>query len=192
MINIVIDGLKLPIEMIAGFTQDYQIQHNSTTHRSINGTPWRQTTWKKINTTVSGSSWIPSLITNLSFDVAHELRCAIPVSKIIQPNAATVNGEVVGAYIAQSELPSLRDDDQFNRPYYFAVVNGETINAVGYLDFDASILSGAQLYVIEPVAGAEYYVMTYQPVIQVLIDPPRVSLDSNGAAYAWSLTAVEV
>lgn len=189
MLSIIIDGIELPIEMIAGFSQDYEYHHNSTTHRCMDGTPYRQSTWKKLTTNISGSSWIPSVIQELDYDHIHEIKCASPISKTLTINPVT--DSLNNTYAAAMKLPVCRQEGGYNDIFVFAYVDNETV-PVTFNVIDDAVVGVGSYIVIPGIQDASYYIVTYQPIINALIDPPKQSLDSAGSVYSWSITAMEV
>lgn len=169
MLNIKIDDFELPIEMIAGFSQDYTETNNETVHIAIDGTAYVQSSWSKLSTNISGSGWIPPVFS--SSGISHVLKCAAPLQEPSNSNVITI--------------PRAFRTDEFHAPKAYAFKDGSLV--------ETTYSISSSTVTINIVSGAEYYVVQYIPILTVRFSSPnKQSLDSGSSTYAWSITAIEV
>lgn len=170
MLNLQIDDIQYPLEMIAGFSQSYKEESNTSTHRAIDGTPYRQTTWTKLTTSIAGNSWIAPPSFSLDSGVSHIIKCACPI-------AISLNSRII-------TIPRQFRTDANHEPSAYAFVDGKIV--------DCTYTLNGSIATIEEKIGASYYILNYLPILTVLIDSPDASLDSSSSSYPWNITAIEV
>lgn len=165
----IIDDLEIPVLSCLDFNQDYDTISAFTTLRSMNGTGYRQGTYTKIKTTLSGSGDIPSGLSSINVAIPHVLKCAAPMSITSTSNIIT--------------LPSGRRTDTGYEPVCYALVDGLSV------DTDYTIIGNVAT--LDTVVGASAYQIVYVPELNVLIEPIKESVNMRQSSYSWTLTAEE-
>lgn len=160
----------IPIAIVAGaISQQYEPLGDGVIRRRSRGAPVKFRHWDlRWVISVSGSGWMGPGLAGLDFDQPLELRCTAPME--LSTEALTTS------------IPTQVRPDHL--PWVYAVVGGQ-LRRTG-LSFDAGEVT------IDPVSGAERYVVQWMPVFTVLMSRPSSGLDQGARSSSWSFTAEEV
>lgn len=101
--TLMLDGVLIPILAGVDLSQSYEEIGGQTLLRTRSGRGVKQSHWKKIKTTVTGSGWIPAALAGLDTAVAHSLDCVAPrlapLGSTVTERADVAGREVEGGYL---------------------------------------------------------------------------------------------
>ncbi|MCK9386075.1 MAG: hypothetical protein M0Q15_15810 [Nevskia sp.] len=164
-----IAGVEIALQTFPA-AQSYGPLEGATVHRMLNGAAVKQQHWRKLTTTISGDGWAPTALAGVDWSAPVEILCMQPRAL----HSATVN----------ATLPAARRSDLVVNVIALAVVGNELVPT------PVSVLVNAAT--ATAVAGATSYQFMYYPKLSCYSSGPEESLDTAGAAYAWSLEAEEI
>lgn len=151
-------------------TQSYPPLEGATLHRMLNGAGVKQTHWRKLTTTISGTGWAPAALDGIDWSAAVEIACIKP---------RTIHSATVAA-----TLPAARRSDFADAVLARAIVGGNLVpTPVNVLVNTATATA---------VAGATGYQFMYYPKANFYSAGPTEDLDVETGVYSWTLTAEEV
>jgi len=168
--KLVIGSVEVALESSLDFSQTYETLGGMNTVRMMDGTAKRQSSWKKLKSSVSASGWIPSALSDLDYTVSMTVKCVAPRAVQSPSNAIT--------------LPSTRRTDTGYTPYGFAIVDGKTVST------EISLVGN--LATLTAVPSATAYRVNYYPEFVAFVNPPQESVDVSGAAYSWTIEMEQV
>lgn len=169
MIDLTINGLRMPLAVAGQITQEYEDIGAFTLLRLGAGAAVHQESWRRTRTTLSASGLLPPGVAQRNWASPFALGC-------VAPRSAQAVGRVF-------TLPVARRSDA--PPYGFAV------DATGLLHPTAVSVVG-DTATLAAVAGAESYQVLWYPLLIVHAPAgPRVQYDAAGAVAGWELSCEE-
>lgn len=141
----------------------------STTLRMADGTGLKQQAWRKLRTQISGVGWVPNALQSLDYSQPLQLHCIAPVTL---PSATPIVA-----------LPVNRRADSGYEPKALAWVAGEAVET------ELSIVGDTAT--VEAVAEAEFYQVSYWPVLTVFAEFEETT-DTATGVISWQLECEEV
>lgn len=168
IVPLLIDGKKIPTLSRVQLSQTYEVFGGGTIRRFINGAGVKQNNWDKLKTQISGSGIVPPGLDQMSIAGEITLSC---ISE--------------RAYHTTSLTPTLPRTPRTDYPPRVRAYTDD-----GYVETDA-VTVGSDV-TITAVGGADFYVVSYYPVMTVLLAGTSTAEDNNGAEYSWSIEFEEV
>lgn len=167
-------GIKVPLESVLDFQQNYEPISDNNPIRLANGSAILLSSplSSKIRTTLSGKGWVIAGLNGIDFNSELTLKCAVPLGISSASNVIT--------------LPSSRRSDSGYEPYGYAIMpDGSETKTNVNISVDTATL--------DTVSGATQYKVEYFPELQVIVTKkPRDSVDRGAVTYSWAITAEEV
>lgn len=165
---IIIAGIS--IAPVAGFEvrQTLDPIEAKTILRTLNGTGIQQSRWKKLQSTITGSGWLPDGLDALNTDNAVAVSCIEPLSVASASNGITI--------------PRTFRTDSPYAPQGAAIVDGQLIST-------PVSLAGA-VATLTAVPGATQYHVVYYPIITGFVSIRR-QFDDAQQTHNWTIEVVE-
>ncbi|MCJ8168629.1 hypothetical protein [Atopomonas sediminilitoris] len=167
MTPLIINGIELPIHTGID-SQRYETVGGSTTLRMHSGRAIKQTHYRKLSISISGSGWMPAGLAGLDTGVPVDVWCFQPRSILTTALTVTVTTDV-------------RPDVA---PWVLAYVRGEWVPV-------ASVTAG-RVVTITQRPDATQYAVYWLPRLSVLLDDIPEDLDATTGTYTWQITGQEV
>lgn len=164
-----IGGLVIPVQAAGDIEQSFETIGGSALLRMLNGAGMKQTHWRKLKTTISGSGWTPPGLAGLDYTAPLTIKsCA---SRAVQ---------AAGNVIA---VPSARRTDTGYAPSGYAIVEGRYVPTPLVLVSNTATLTA--------VSGAQGYGVRYWPQLSVYAEF-RESNRPAASSWSWSIEAEEI
>ena len=159
---------------LIGFTQDYEYISPINDVRSMSGKLYRQTTYKKLMTTISMSSaFKPSGLHDLDSSDSHTLNCVVPLDFRVNYFPFVVPFKV-------------KDSSEVK---VYESINGELVLASNQVINVSSNVATVTSITENP--NADYRIVRAFPYIVGFISPIRESLNSRDGTYTWTFSIQE-
>lgn len=154
----------------AGFElrQAYDVLQARHARRSMDGTLRIQSRWQKLQSSISGSGWVPDGLDGLDTSVILAVACIQPLSKDTASNVITI--------------PRVFRVDAGYAPQGIAIVNDEPV--------PTPLSLAANVATLTPVASATRYQVMYYPIITGMVSISR-QFDEAGSVSAWTIEVEE-
>lgn len=166
--DLAINGVLLPVPVAGRIDQTYRPIGGFARLRFADGAALHQESWRRLETTISASGWIPAALAGMDWAAPVTLGCVAPRALQSASPAFT--------------LPTARRADA--PPYGFAVVEHRLVPTTVTVADDEATLAA--------VTSASAYTVLYYPVLVVLTDGPRERYDASGAVSGFELTGEEI
>lgn len=163
-------AVVVPIIAALDLQQQIETIGGSASLRLGQGALIKQTAWRRVRITLSGSGWCPLGLGNLDWEAQHVLKCGLPDS------ITTATPSIA--------LPAARRTDAGYLPFARAHTPG------GWRD--TSVAIAGDVATITPVPGAQMYQVWYYPQITCMVEPPPRDFDRGANRAAWELVCEEV
>lgn len=166
--SLIIGGITIP--GLAGFSlkQTYQPILARTLKRSKNGTLTIQSRYRKLQSRISGSGWLPDGLDAIDTDAPQAVSCIHGLSIAAASNVITI-------------------------PRPFRTDSGFTVQGVAIVN-DQSVVTSVALAgsvaTLTPVAGASQYHILYYPVLTCAISINR-QFDEDTQTWSFDIEAIE-
>lgn len=161
---------SLTISAEAGFSlkQTYQPILARTLKRSKNGTLTIQSRYRKLQSRISGSGWLPDGLDAIDTDALQAVSCIQALSVASASNVITI-------------------------PRPFRTDTGFTVQGVAIVS-DQSVVTSVSMAgsvaTLTPVAGASQYHSVYYPVLTCALSINR-QFDEDAQTWSWDIEAIE-
>jgi hypothetical protein len=174
-------GIVTPITAAMTLNMDYSPLGGSVVLRMLDGGAVKQQHWEKLAVAISAEGVLPPGLENLSYKDPLVLKCGA----VRGTTSITRTG--IG-------VPSERRTDPGFTPEGFGWVPDVDEPTLGaWVASPVVITPGPpDIAVVDAVAGATQYRVTYFPEITVFCDPPEVTNDIHGKAVSWTINAEQV
>ena len=165
-------SVEIPARACLDLDQTYEPIGGESILRTLSGTGIKQTTWKKLRTTISGGGWIPNGLAAVDFTQQQVIACIVPRSVVCDGSR-------------QAVLPAARRADTGYTPWAFALMDDGSV-----VSTPVSIATNTAT--ATAVTGAIGYQVLYYPLLTCWANRPRDSGTLGEASYRWEIVAEEV
>lgn len=165
--DLTINGIVFPVPSAGEIEQTYTDVGGFSNRRLASGALLYQERWRKVESSITGSGWIPAALASIDWTAQITVGC-------IATRALQSLGRVFN-------LPAGRRLDA--APYGFA--------HVGHRLAPTAVALAGNVATLAEVAGATAYSIHYYPVIVGRSDGPQERYDAAGAVAGFDLTVQE-
>lgn len=154
----------------AGFDirQSYDMLQARYARRAMNGNLRVQQRWQKLQSSISGSGWLPDGLDGINLALFYDVSC-------IQPLSADAAGNIIA-------VPRVFRSDAPYAPQGIAIVNDEPV--------PTTLALVGNVATLDTVAGASRYQVLYYPIITGMLSIARQFDDANGVS-GWTIEVEE-
>jgi len=161
---IIIGGIEIARQAGRQIRQTLNDVGGRTVRRTENGQQIVLKRWTALNSTISGTGWLPDGLDGLDLDIAHDVYCIHPLSVASTNNVITI--------------PRTPRTDADYAPRGAAIVNHHPIGTPIALVGNVATLT--------PVPDASQYHVVYYPIINGILSISR-NYDARAAENAWTI-----